>query len=51
MNVIASKKLRRGMRAENRSHFSSSRSISPGGCAAIVVQQLVPTPREWSRNG
>ncbi|MBL3684039.1 hypothetical protein F2981_03255 [Sinorhizobium meliloti] len=27
MNVIASEKLRRGMRAENRTHFSSSRSI------------------------
>ncbi|ASJ62771.1 hypothetical protein GOA59_15360 [Sinorhizobium meliloti] len=26
MNVIDSKKLRRGMRAENRTHFSSSRS-------------------------
>ncbi|MDW9354326.1 hypothetical protein GOA59_06195 [Sinorhizobium meliloti] len=26
MSVIDSKKLRRGMRAENRTHFSSSRS-------------------------
>ncbi|MQW20257.1 hypothetical protein CN138_30880 [Sinorhizobium meliloti] len=26
MDVIDSKKLRRGMRAENRAHFSSSRS-------------------------
>ncbi|MDW9417961.1 hypothetical protein GOB46_24800 [Sinorhizobium meliloti] len=30
MNVIESKKLRRGMQAENRTHFSSSRSRAGG---------------------
>ncbi|MDW9359901.1 hypothetical protein GOA59_10285 [Sinorhizobium meliloti] len=46
MNVIDSKKLRRGMRAENRTHFSSSRS-------GLKLRRTAPRslPPEHGRGG
>ncbi|ASP79116.1 hypothetical protein CDO27_14785 [Sinorhizobium meliloti] len=38
MTVIDSKTLRRGMRAENRAHFSSSRSNVQAGCSSIALR-------------